>query len=65
MPRVEVTLSKDGLIKTEAFDFEGESCEDATKFIDDLFGAPEEVEKKPEYYIKTTTKDCLGNGLCG
>jgi len=37
MPKVEILLGKDGSVKVEAFGFKGESCTDATAFIDKIF----------------------------
>lgn len=65
MPRVEITLGNDGSIKAEAFGFEGSSCQDATKFLDELFGEAEETQLKDEFYMKTFSKGCLTNGFCG
>ena len=63
--KVEIILGRDGSIKVEAIGFEGESCVDATKFLETLFGKAESVELKAEYYNETLNKDCLTNGLCG
>jgi len=63
--RVEILLGKDGSINVEAFDFQGNSCEEATAFLDELFGSADEVERKMEYFLGEKETDFLGNGLCG
>ena len=66
MPKLEITLGKDGSINVDAIGFEGESCEEATKFLAELFGDAVETQLKPEYYTKILNKDkLLGGGLCG
>jgi hypothetical protein len=60
MPRVEITITKDGKIKREAFDFKGAACLQKTAFLDDLFGEPVESEVKDEYYQE---EDNISNGL--
>lgn len=58
--RVEITLGKDGSIKAEAFEFKGGKCEDATAFLDKLFGDPSNREHKQSYYEK---EEIICNGL--
>ena len=63
--KLEITLGKDGSIKVDAIGFQGASCKEATKFLDELFGTAENVEHKMEYYNRELNKDCLTNGFCG
>ena len=64
--KVIVKLGKDGSVKVEAEGFVGSSCEDATKFIDDIFGKPTDKKLKPEYYQEEQTIcNGLPSGYCG
>lgn len=66
MPRVIVRLGKkDGTIRARAEGFKGEACDDAMSFLDELFGAPVEKERTPEYYEKAQSDELLPNGFCG
>jgi len=49
MRKIIVKLTPDGLIQVEAEGYTGTSCEEATKFLQQL-GSVAGVEKKPEYY---------------
>ena len=65
MPKIEVTLGIDGSIKAEGLDFVGKTCEEASQFLDDLFGV-KSTDHKSEYYEKDATVcDSVGNGFCG
>ena len=63
MKKVEIILGKDGSIKTEAFGFKGSTCEEATAFIDELFGYGER-NHKPEYFESDEITGILGE-YCG
>ena len=64
--RVEVILGKDGSVKVEAFGFKGASCEEATAFLDRIFGGDVEREHKASYYEEEVKLcDGLPNGYCG
>lgn len=64
--RVEITLGADGSIKTEAFEFTGKSCTEATEFLDKLFGKSAGREFKDEYYTEEEIIcDPLPSGHCG
>jgi len=64
--RVVIRLGKDGSVKVEAEGFTGQSCEEATKFLDTLFGSPAERDLKPEYFQQEVTIcDGLPSGHCG
>ena len=61
--RVEVILSPDGSIKTEAFEFSGSGCMEKSKWVFDLFGEPDRTDHKEEYYQEEMNE--ISNGLCG
>ena len=63
--RVEVILGKDGSVKVEAQGFTGKSCEEATKFLDELFGEATEKKHKDEYYQEEIICNGLPSGHCG
>ena len=65
--KVEITLGKDGSVKVEAHNFKGASCQEATEFLNDLFGSPDKVIFKDDYYQtdETTVADGLPSGYCG
>lgn len=64
--KVIITCGKDGSVRVEAEGFKGGSCEEATAFLDDLFGGPKKREYKSSYYEKgDTIVDSLSNGYCG
>jgi len=64
--KVIVRLGKDGSVKVEAEGFVGRSCEEATKFLDELFGQPTDRQLKSEYYQdEQTICNCLPSGYCG
>ena len=63
--KVVITCGKDGSVRVEAEGFKGGSCEEATAFLDNLFGV-EKREYKSSYYEKgDTIIDSLSNGYCG
>jgi hypothetical protein len=65
MKTVTIKLGKDGSVKVEANGFKGGSCEEATKFIDDLFGEKKR-DYKPSYYEQEEiVVDNLPSGYCG
>jgi len=63
--RLEIILDKDGGIKVEAFDFKGATCEEATQFLEELFGEAEEKTLKEEYHMKVMVQRGLPSGHCG
>ena len=63
--RVEITLGSDGSVKVEAMGFTGSSCEEATKFLDELFGTATEVKHKDEYFQEEVVCTGLPSGHCG
>ncbi len=65
MPRLEITLGKDGSIKADVIGEEGDACTEVIKFLDDLYGEAVETQLKPEYYSKVLNKDKLTSGFCG
>jgi len=66
MKKVIVTFNKDGSVKVEAKGFQGKSCEQATEFLDRLFGKGER-KHKDSYYLEEEVKlsDGLPSGFCG
>ena len=64
--KVEIILGKDGSVKIEAFGFKGGTCEEATKFIDQLFGAKKSKKYKSSYYEQQEqVVNGLPSGWCG
>jgi len=63
--RVEITLGPDGTIDVDAIGFEGQTCEEATKFLDELFGEAENKTLKEEYHIGEVAGTRLPSGYCG
>jgi hypothetical protein len=50
MKEIIVEISPDGAVHVEAFGYRGNSCEEATKFIEEALGETVEQKRKPEYY---------------
>ena len=50
MKEIIVEISPDGAVHVEAFGYQGNSCEEATKFIEEALGETVEQQRKPEYY---------------
>jgi len=65
MKKVEIIFGKDGSVKVEAFGFKGNSCEEATKFLDDLFGKGKRKHKDSFYEQAEKITDGLPSGYCG
>ena len=66
MPQVRVRLNKDGSIKATVEGAVGPGCTELTAFLNKLFGDPESVELKSEYYEETVLEtDRLPSGHCG
>lgn len=66
--RIEIIFGKDGSIVSEAHEFEGPECVEKRQFLDQEFGAPENVELKESYNMSTTkTKitNPIPSGHCG
>lgn len=63
--KVEVTFGKDGSVRVEAFGFKGGSCEQATEFLDKLFGKPTRKHKDSYYEQDEIIVNSLPNGYCG
>jgi len=63
--KVVITLGKDGSVKVDAQGFKGGSCEEATAFLDKLFGK-KKTSYKPSYYEDgNTIVNGLPSGWCG
>ena len=65
MPKVVITITKNGQVKREAFGFTGASCIDKTSFLDSVFGEANKTELKDEYYQEEIVDDFLPSGYCG
>lgn len=66
MKQIKIILGKDGTVSAEAEGFEGNSCDDATAFLDKLFGNPSDKELKAEYYqANSELVGPLPSGFCG
>ena len=64
--QVRIKLGPDGSIRAEAFGFKGASCEEATAFLNKLFGDPESKELKDSYYEQEVIiENGLPSGHCG
>lgn len=68
MKTVKITIGKDGSLKTETTGFKGESCLEATKFLEKMFRL-EKIRPKPEMYEtdndQQTLIDNTPSGWCG
>lgn len=65
--RVEITFSKDGSVRIEAFGFVGQSCKEATKFLEKIFPMEESSSTalKESYYQEEEIANGLPSGYCG
>ncbi len=54
MKTITATIDKQGRVQIEANGFEGSSCEDATRAIEQALGAESSRERKPEFYNEQT-----------
>lgn len=52
MKRIEIEYFEDGSTKVEAFGFEGASCVDATREIEERHGQVKSIQHKPEFFEK-------------
>jgi len=66
MKKVRVTIASNGRVSAEAEGFTGSSCEEATAFLDTLFGVGKK-DYKPEYYQEECNNitNGLPSGYCG
>lgn len=67
MPKEYITadFAPDGSVKIEAHNYTGNSCEEATRFLEEELGSAGPRKKKPEYYRakrKATATQRLGGG---
>ena len=63
--KVEIIFGNDGSVKVEAFGFQGASCEEATEFLDELFGKSKRKHKDSYYEESEKIVDGLPSGYCG
>lgn len=55
---INVILNPDGTVQVEAIGYKGNSCEQATKFIEEALGLNvSKRTKKPEWYQSEATKN--------
>jgi len=59
--KVKITLGKNGSVRVEAFNFKGGSCEEATAFLDKLFGGNDQQRNYKDSYWEN--KETISNGL--
>lgn len=69
MKTVKIIIGKDGSLKTETTGYKGDSCLQATKFLEKMFRL-EKIRPKPEMYeteddSKQTMIDNTPSGWCG
>jgi hypothetical protein len=68
MPTVRIKNYPDGRVVAEVEGEKGPKCLELTKFMDELLGDPESLEKKQSYYEGDITDldcDILPEGHCG
>jgi hypothetical protein len=67
MPKVVVTLKKDGSVKEEVFGAKGEQCLKMTAWIEDALGTPERTSHKSSYFEEAEVWEVneLSSGHCG
>jgi acylphosphatase len=70
MKKVKIKLGPDGSVQVEAEGFKGGTCEQATAFLEKLFGNPETKVLKSSYYEQEETdevklQDGLPSNWCG
>jgi acylphosphatase len=59
MKEIEVVIHPDGSVSVEAHGYEGADCEEATRFIEQALGRPQQRKRKPEYYRQTAQRNRL------
>jgi hypothetical protein len=50
MQQIKVEIDENGKIEIEALGYEGNSCEEATQWLEESLGLIVHTEHKPEYY---------------
>lgn len=64
--KVVITIGKDGSIIVDAKGFTGQSCEEATTFLDELFQKNSVEHKRSFYELETDSLvDPIPSGYCG
>jgi len=56
-PTIEVTVRPDGSIEVDAVGFHGETCEQATAFLEQALGPVAAKRRKPEYYRRAVVRN--------
>jgi hypothetical protein len=52
MKRIEITYNADGSTRVEAFGYDGSSCMEATREIEERHGVVKQITHKPEFFEK-------------
>ncbi len=55
-PTIEVTIGPDGSVKIDAVGFSGQTCEQATAFLEQALGPVTGKRRKPEYYRRAVVR---------
>jgi ABC-type sulfate transport system substrate-binding protein len=63
MKTVKITLGKDGALRVEAEGYKGGSCQEATAFLEKLYGDKATEVLKSSYYEEDNETICNENGL--
>jgi len=59
MKTITLTISPEGKTKVETHGFDGQSCQDASKFIEQALGKKVSEQFKPEYYQTNSQSEHL------
>ncbi len=62
LQQITYIITKDGKVNIETEGFEGNSCKEATKSVEERLGITEDVKEKPEYF-NSTTKSSYGQQI--
>uniref|UniRef100_A0A6M3LU86 DUF2997 domain-containing protein n=1 Tax=viral metagenome TaxID=1070528 RepID=A0A6M3LU86_9ZZZZ len=52
MKTIKIVFNKDNSREVEAFGFRGQSCKDATEFLETILGRTAEVKQKAEWFFQ-------------
>ena len=70
--KIVITLGRNGSRKVEVFGMKGPQCQEATKFLENIFGEVKDQKLKNSYYEDPDENTLLetdglpgGGGLCG
>lgn len=65
MPQIKIHISPDGNVKIDAIGYEGKSCKEATRAIEEALGKVESDNLKLEYYLSAQAETQVKNGVRG